>query len=331
MVLNMNYSLLIYIVLFFFLGFLLYLYFIPYLRRLKAGQIERGEGLASHKRKNGTPTMGGIIILLVSLSSYILLSFIYKDKYYLNIQDFILIIYSSISYTLIGLIDDLLIVVFKNNKGIKPLIKFILQLLFGIIFYLIYTLLDCSSVINFFGFDVNIGFVYGLFITLIFSSFSNATNFTDGIDGILSGCAIISFVSLGLLGIIKQEHSVVFISISVIISLLSFMIFNLPNASIFMGNTGSYMIGAIMVVCSIILKLELLMIFIGFIYYFELISVMFQVWYYKKTKGKRLFKMTPFHHHLELSGFNELDVDLSFYVIQIIASIIGIILGVKVF
>ena len=160
---------------------------------------------------------------------------------------------------------------------------------------------------------------------------SNATNLTDGIDGLLGVNSIISYIGFMILGIYKGEISVVVFSFCAVIALCAFLLFNLPPAKLFMGNIGSLFIGAGLVMMSIVLHVEILLIFIGFVYFIEVISVILQVWFFKKKNGERLFKMSPIHHHLELSGFNELEIDISFGVLQFIMTVIGVWLGIMFF
>ena len=173
--------------------------------------------------------------------------------------------------------------------------------------------------------------MYGIFVLLAFSGFTNASNLTDGIDGLLSICSIISYTSFGIIGIFKNEIIVVILSFAVVISLLVFLIFNLPKAKIFMGNVGSLLLGAGLVMMSVLLHIEILLVFLGFIYVIETLSVIIQVWFFKKTKGERLFKMTPIHHHLELNNFSEMEIDITLGTIQLIMAVIGIWLAVMFF
>lgn len=327
----MKSSLLINFILFFTFSTILYVYVIPYLRKIKFGQNVRTEGLTSHYKKNGTPTMGGIVIIICSILFYSLLLIEYRNSLLINYHYVILIILSVVIYGVIGYIDDYLIVSKRNNKGLSPIIKLLLELIFGVIFYYLYLTFNNNPTLNFFGINVDVMFLYGLLIVFLFMGVTNSTNFTDGVDGLLAGSSVISYLAIGIVGIYKEEYSVVLFAFAVIVCLLSFLVFNLPVASLFMGNVGSLAIGAGMVASSIILRVELLLIFIGFVYLFETISVILQVYYYKRTHGKRLFRMTPFHHHLELSKFSEIEIDLSFYIIQIVMCAIGILIGIEVF
>ena len=234
-------------------------------------------------------------------------------------------------YAVIGFIDDYLIVSKHNNDGIKPTLKFVLQLVVSVIIYFSYLSIYNTNTLNFFGIMIDLRFIYGIFIIFLLVGVTNATNLTDGIDGLLSICSIVSYLGFGILGIYKNELIVVVFSFSVIITLLGFLIFNLPKAKIFMGNIGSLLLGTGLVMMSIILHVELLLIFIGFIYFIEVISVILQVWFFKKTKGERLFKMSPLHHHLELSGFSEMEIDVAFGLLQLIMTVIGVWLGIMFF
>lgn len=312
-------------------GILLFYLTLPMFKKLKYSQNVRSDGPKSHYKKSGTPTMGGTVILLNMLIFFSLLCIELKKIYHLNINTCLLLIVPIILFGVIGLIDDILIIVKKNNVGIKPSIKFIMQLIIAAGCYFVYLTLFNNNNINFFGILIDIKFLYGVLIVLLLVGVTNATNLTDGIDGLLGLCSLISFLSLGIVGIYKNELSAVILSFSFITSILCFLLFNLPKAKIFMGNVGSLLIGAGLVMESIILKIEILLIFFGFIYFIETISVILQVWYFKKTKGKRLIKMSPLHHHLEISGFNELEIDLTFCLIQIVMSVIGIWFAVMIF
>lgn len=303
--------------------------FIKLLKKKQIGQSIRAAGPKNHLIKSGTPTMGGIIIIINSIISYLLFIYIFKiDFNYLN---FLILIIPFIGYGIIGFIDDYLIIKKHNNEGLKPSIKFIFELILATVFYFIYLELGFNNKLNFFGIYIDLGFLYGVFIVLFFTGFTNATNFTDGVDGLLSFNAIASFICIAVLSLIKNEKEAFWLSIIIIWVLISFLVFNLSKASLFMGDTGSLSIGAL--ICSILiyLKCEILIIFFGFIYLVEIISVILQVWYFKRTKGKRIFKMTPIHHHFELKGLNENQIDLLFSVCNLLMSVIGLYLGVKIF
>ena len=232
---------------------------------------------------------------------------------------------------MIGFIDDYLIIYKHNNNGIKPIVKFLMQLIIAGAIYFCYLTIFNSNSLNFFGIMIDLKFLYGVLIIFLLVGVTNATNLTDGIDGLLSICSICSYLGFGVLGIYKNELSVVVLCFSVVITLCAFLLFNLPTAKIFMGNVGSLLLGSGLVMISMILHVEILLVFIGFVYFIEVLSVILQVWFFKKTKGERLFKMTPIHHHLELSGFSEIEIDVAFGVLQLIMTVIGVWLGIMFF
>lgn len=323
--------LIINMILFLIFGILLFYISLPILQKLKYSQNIRSAGPKSHYKKAGTPTMGGLIILINMLIYFSFLTVELKKVYHLNFNVLLLMLIPVLLYGMIGLIDDLLIIIKNNNDGIKPTLKFILQLIIAAFCYFFYLTIYNSNDINFFGTIVDIKFFYGILIIFLLVGVTNATNLTDGIDGLLGCCSIISFVSLGVVGIYKNELSVVILSFSFAVAILSFLLFNLPTAKIFMGNVGSLLIGAALVMECIILKIEILLIFFGFVYFVETLSVILQVWYFKKTKGQRLIKMSPLHHHLELSGFKEIEIDITFALIQFVMSVMGIWFAVVLF
>lgn len=303
--------------------------FIKFLKKKQIGQSIRTAGPKNHLIKSGTPTMGGIIIIINTIICYLLFIYLFKITFS-NLKILVLLI-PFVGYGLIGFIDDYLIIKKHNNDGLRPTTKFIFELLLATIFYFIYLELGFNNNLNFFGILIDLGFLYGVFIILFFTGFTNATNFTDGLDGLLSFNAISSFLCIAALCLIKNEKEAFWLSIMIIWTLISFLVFNLSKASLFMGDTGSLAIGAM--ICSILiyLKCEILIIFFGFIYLVEILSVILQVWYFKRTKGKRIFKMTPIHHHFELKGLNENQIDLLFSVCNLFMSVIGLYLGVKIF
>lgn len=319
------------LILFLSFGILSFILTLPYLKKLKFGQSIRSDGPQKHLIKKGTPTMGGIIILFCCLIFFSLLMIEFNKSLDINGLKIFLLIIPILGYGILGFIDDFLIIIKNNNSGLKASTKLIIQIIIATIVYFIYLSVFKNNDLNFFGIMVDIKFLYGIFIVFLLVGVTNATNLTDGIDGLLAGCSIISYLSFGIIAIYKEEYIIIFFSFSMCIALLAFLFFNLPNASVFMGNVGSLLIGAGLVIESILLKMELLLIFMGFIYLVETLSVIIQVWFFKKTKGQRLFRMSPFHHHLELSGLKEIEIDLILYLIQFAMCIAGIILGIRVF
>lgn len=304
---------------------------IPLLKRLKYGQAIRKEGPRSHLKKEGTPTMGGIVIILITILLGTTLVLFNVKNNNIRTNEILIIVITLIGFALIGFLDDFLIIIKKNNEGIKPSIKFLLELLISIIcYYLILSIRNTDS-INFFGKPLNLSFLYGVFIVICFTGFSNGANLTDGIDGLLGGVTLIATSGIAYLSYVKNNAVVFYFSISLIIAIIAFLIFNLPKAKIFMGDTGSLAIGAVIFAFLLVLDLDILIFIFGFIFLIESFSVILQVWFFKKTKGERLLKMSPFHHHLELCGYKDFKVDIIIWSITFVFVILGVVLGVIVF
>lgn len=310
------------------INFLLFIFLIPVLRKLKFGQSIRKEGPKEHYKKSGTPTMGGIGIVLGLILNFIVLIGINKlgnnlDINSITLKEILILILPLFLYGVIGFIDDFLIVIKQNNNGLSPKLKFLFQLFIGTIVYWLYLDLGFENIINFFGLDINISFFYGVLVVFMFVGSSNAANLTDGLDGLLGGVSLICYVFLAIFSLYLKKYLVFLYCISMVIVLISYLFFNLPKATIFMGDVGSLAIGASLVSVCIVLKIEVLLLVIGFVYIVETLSVILQVWFFKKTKGNRLFKMTPLHHHFELVGFNEWEINFIFWIMEIIVCIIG--------
>ncbi len=310
------------------INFLLFIFLIPVLRKLKFGQSIRKEGPKEHYKKSGTPTMGGIGIVLGLILNFIVLIGINKlgnnlDINSITLKEILILILPLFLYGVIGFIDDFLIVIKQNNNGLSPKLKFLFQLFIGTIVYWLYLDLGFENIINFFGIDINISFFYGVLVVFMFVGSSNAANLTDGLDGLLGGVSLICYVFLAIFSLYLKKYLVFLYCISMVIALISYLFFNLPKATIFMGDVGSLAIGASLVSVCMVLKIEVLLLVIGFVYIVETLSVILQVWFFKKTKGNRLFKMTPLHHHFELVGFNEWEINFIFWIMEIIVCIIG--------
>lgn len=272
----------------------------------KASQYEREEGLDSHKIKTGTITMGGIIFAITPS-----LFFDYDSK-------IISIMVTIMLYAILGFIDDMLIIVKKNNNGINPNLKLLFQVIIaGISFYL-YLSLNLPTMIEIGSFKIEAKWIYGLFMLGLLSASTNAFNITDGVDGLCSGLCILLSAAFGYIAYEKAEYTIMYMHICQIIVLFIFWCFNYPKAFLFMGDTGSLYLGSLYALSALYLNSLLGFIIMGGLFIFETCSVIIQVLYYKKTNGKRIFKMAPFHHHLEASGFSEIKVDIVFYIIQLL-------------
>ena len=301
---------------------------IPILKKLKVGQMERTEGPQSHLGKQGTPTMGGIIMILVItvLTGFLCYDYI-KDNQSSVAKNLIPIAAVSIGFGLVGFIDDFKKLVLKNTEGLKPLYKMIGLLIFSVAFVLYIT-----KVLNI-GTETYIPFIktyftlpvwlYIPFAILVLLGTSNAVNLTDGIDGLATSVTALILTCLTVIGIIFNIKEIVVFGSITIGTCLGFLLFNLNPAKIFMGDTGSLMLGGAVAGMALYLKMPLLLLIIALVPVIETLSVMIQVRYFKKT-GNRIFKMTPIHHHFELSGWRENRVVGVFSFITLIASIIGI-------
>ena len=299
---------------------------IKYLHYLKFGQEIRQEGPQSHIHKRGTPTMGGISFILAIVVALIIAMFLNSE----NIKYYLLFIYTTVSFAIIGYIDDMLIVVKKKNDGLSPRKKLLLQIVFSLIFYILVSLVYDN--VNFIeipiiNYQLNISYLYLLFVIFWQTGFSNAVNLTDGLDGLATSVTIITTSTFALLAYKENNFPVLVFCLAIVGALLGFLLFNKNPAKIFMGDTGSLALGGILAAISIILHKEIVFLFIGLVYILETLSVIIQVAYFKKT-GKRIFKMSPLHHHFELTGYGEVKTVYIFVIIAVISSAIGYFIGV---
>ena len=298
---------------------------IPILKKLKVGQMERTEGPQSHLGKQGTPTMGGIIMILV-ITGFLCYDYI-KDNQSSVAKNLIPIAAVSIGFGLVGFIDDFKKLVLKNTEGLKPLYKMIGLLIFSVAFVLYIT-----KVLNI-GTETYIPFIktyftlpvwlYIPFAILVLLGTSNAVNLTDGIDGLATSVTALILTCLTVIGIIFNIKEIVVFGSITIGTCLGFLLFNLNPAKIFMGDTGSLMLGGAVAGMALYLKMPLLLLIIALVPVIETLSVMIQVRYFKKT-GNRIFKMTPIHHHFELSGWNENKIVSIFSIITLMLSVVGL-------
>lgn len=301
---------------------------IPILKKLKVGQIERDDGPASHLKKQGTPTMGGVIMLIATIVA-IAITYIYLHlSGNQNIaQKLLPMLLITIGYSLIGFIDDFKKLVLKNTEGLKPRYKMLGLLIIGIIYVLllIYVFkIGTETYIPIAKKYINMPeFLYIPFAIIVILATTNAINLTDGIDGLSSSVSAIIITCLTAIGI---KHGVYEASIfgSIIVgSTLGFLMFNIHPAKVFMGDTGSLMLGGVIAGLALYLKMPLLLLLIAIIPVIETLSVIIQVTHFKRT-GNRVFKMTPIHHHFELSGWNENKIVIVFSLITLVACLIAL-------
>ena len=308
-------------------SFIISMIIIPMLRKLRVGQSEREDGPETHLKKSGTPTMGGIILIVSTLCLSAFLYFDYSADEPEIATRLLPMIFVTIGFGIVGFIDDLKKVVFHNTDGLSPKAKMGGLLIIAIVYV-------CLLVFAFKnGTDIYIPFIdkyivlptwlYIPFAVLVILATTNAVNLTDGIDGLSPSVTTIILTCLTVISIIWKVKETTIFGCIVIGSILGFLLFNLHPAHIFMGDTGSLLLGGAIAGIALYLKLPLLLIIIAIVPVMETLSVIIQVVYYKKTK-KRFFKMAPIHHHFELCGWNEDKIVSVFSVITLIASIVGI-------
>lgn len=294
--------------------------FIPLLRRLKFGQQIREEGPQAHQKKKGTPTMGGIIIMLAMSLAFFRFA---PDRS----MEFYILLIASLGYGLVGFLDDYIKIVFKRSLGLTAKQKLFGQLLFAVMVCIMLYQVDHSTDLILPGLNIHIplGWLYYPFIVLLMLGMSNAVNFTDGLDGLLSGTSAIAYGALTIIAMMMTEYNAAFFSAAMIGGVLGFLVFNAHPAKVFMGDTGSLGIGGGLVAVAILTKTELLLLLIGGVFIIEILSVIIQVISFKTT-GKRVFKMSPIHHHFELTGWSEWRVVITFWAAAIIFAGLGLFL-----
>ena len=290
---------------------------IPFLRKLKVGNTERTDGVESHLKKNGTPTMGGLIILI----SVLITSLLFIGRY----PRIIPILFLTLGFGIIGFLDDYLKVVLRRSDGLLPKQKFILQIVITTIFVIYILVVDPDSLL------IMLPFTGGMYfdcvwvpvplVYLVVLGTVNGVNFTDGLDGLATGvttmvAVFFTIVSMGTQAGIEP------ITAAVTGALLGFLLFNSHPAQVFMGDTGSLALGGFVAGCAYVLQIPILIPVFGFIYMIEVISVIIQVTYFKKTGGKRFFKMAPIHHHFELCGWSETQIVAAFTIVTALLCLI---------
>lgn len=311
----------------FFLTVILSLIIIPILKRLKVGQMERDDGPQSHLKKQGTPTMGGIIMIVCILIASAG-CFIYYARQEMDVaKNIIPLVLVAIGFGLIGFIDDFKKLVLKNPKGLKPSYKMIGLLVISVAYtlYLVQGVhLGTETFIPFFKTYITLPiWIYIPFAIFVMLATTNAVNLTDGVDGLSSTVSAIIITCLTVIAIMFDIKELVLIGSILCGTCLGFLLFNLHPAKVFMGDTGSLLLGGIISAMALYLKMPLLLIIIALVPVMETLSVMIQVAYYKKT-GKRVFKMAPLHHHFELSGWKENKVVAIFSMVTLVLCLIGL-------
>ena len=315
----MNYQVVIPVLISFAISVILGPIIIPFLRKLKMGQTERVEGVQSHLKKAGTPTMGGVIFLIAT----VITSLFYVRDY----PKVIPVLFLTLGFGIIGFLDDYLKVVLRRSDGLLPWQKFSLQVVVTAVFtyYLVnYTDVNLAMRIPFWSDHyLNLGWlaVPVLFFAVIGTV--NGVNFTDGLDGLASSVTLIVAVFFSVVSI-GTKSGIEPITCAVVGGLMGFLLFNVYPASVFMGDTGSLALGGFVAAAAYMMQMPLFILLVGLIYLVEVLSVIIQVTYFKKTHGKRIFKMAPIHHHFELCGWSETRVVAVFSIITAVMCLIAL-------
>ena len=292
--------------------------FIPLLHRLKFGQNVRSDGPQSHLKKTGTPAMGGLIFLLATVIVSLVFS---KDK------DMLLVLSSTLLFALIGFADDYIKIVKKRSLGLRAGQKIAAQFVVALLLTFVASNVNqvgTSVLIPFTGKFLDLGIMYMPFIIFIIIGAVNGVNLTDGLDGLAGGVTVVVLGFFSVVALVSKSEGVLVFSGALIGALLGFLRFNSHPAQVFMGDTGSLALGGAVASLAVVTKLPIFLAIIGAIYVAEVLSVIIQVFYFKATKGKRFFKMSPLHHHFELSGWAESKVVSVFIITAIILCLIGL-------
>lgn len=304
--------------------------FIPLLRKLKMSQTLNVYLKEAHRKKVGTPTMGGIIFIIPTI---VTLVFLYVFKKIELSYTLYIALFTFLGYALIGFIDDFLIILRHNNKGLSEQQKMILQLVIAIFFFYLFMKGGNEPLlwIHTFGIKLDIGWCYGLFILFVLSASSNAVNLTDGLDGLAGGLSAIALLAFGLIswntGWLAGYEELAILCFTLLGSVLGFLVFNVSPAKVFMGDTGSLALGAFLGSVAILTRHELLLVIIGIVFVIETLSCIIQRTYYHFTK-KRIFPMTPIHHSFEKWGWKEGDIVRLFWIIGLLGAMIATAFGV---
>ncbi|WP_201750465.1 phospho-N-acetylmuramoyl-pentapeptide-transferase [Senegalia massiliensis] len=292
---------------------------IPLLRKLNVGQSIREEGPKSHIKKSGTPTMGGIIFLVAAIVTSLTSGIINKD--------ISLLIFSTLGFGAIGFIDDFIKVVLKRNLGLRAYQKLLAQILIAVILVIYQTKTASQGteiIVPFLNnFYLDLGVLYLPFIIFVVVGTVNSVNLTDGLDGLATGITLIVLSFFSLVALKMGYGAVTVFSAALAGGCLGFLKYNSYPARVFMGDTGSLALGGAIAAISIILKLPLILPIVGGVYFAETLSVILQVLSFKLT-GKRLFKMSPLHHHFELSGWKETKVVTVFWGVTVLLSLFSL-------
>lgn len=292
---------------------------IPVLRE-RAGQNIREDGPQSHLSKAGTPSMGGIAIIIAAAAASIFGGVVFEA----NMFEVALINLVFVGFGCVGFIDDYRKVIKKVNEGLKPKEKMALLIIIAIVLAVALYVHEGGQVwIPFVKTYVDFGILYVPFIVFVAIAMTNAVNLTDGLDGLASGATALTTLFFTAAGMIYGVYSGAYFCAALCGACLGFLVFNKNPAKVFMGDTGSLALGGGLAAAAIVMKLEFMLVFVGLLYVCEALSVVLQVGYFKATGGKRIFKMAPIHHHFEKCGYSEVQVVVAFWTFTLICCIVG--------
>ncbi|HBK86518.1 MAG TPA: phospho-N-acetylmuramoyl-pentapeptide-transferase [Firmicutes bacterium] len=295
---------------------------LPVLRRLKIQQTIREEGPASHLKKGGTPTMGGIIFLL----TLIITVFIFVPVAELDIA--VTWLWLVLGLGVVGFLDDYIKVVRKQSLGLRAREKLLGQMLVAVVFYGMLKYFGHSQdvIVPIFGWRLALDWLYLPFIIVLTMAAGNGANLTDGVDGLLASTVVVACLAYVVIGLATGVEVVAVLSAALLGSMLAFLRFNWHPAAVFMGDVGSLALGGALAGAAVITKTELLLIPIGIMFVIETLSLIIQVIYFRKTGGKRFFRMAPIHHHFELSGWSEVKIVFAWCLLGVVGGIVGLLL-----
>lgn len=297
--------------------------FINLLKSLNYNQEVSEYALEEYKKKAATPIMGGLLFVIIPIIAVMLVDYriIFNPKALLVILSFVL-------FCLVGFIDDYIIIVQKNNNGLSPKLKMLMQLIFAFVLFIVFRdYIDTNVTIPLVNLSIPFGIIYGLFMVFVYAAESNAVNFTDGMDGLCAGVSFISLIPFLIFSLIDQEYYISMIITGVLGGLLAYLKFNFFPAKVFMGDSGSLALGALFTAIAIVLKRELLLVIIGGVFVWEMICVCLQQ-FSVRVFHKRIFRYTPIHYAFVLRGMKEKNVVLMFYAIAFVFGVIGLMIGV---
>ena len=305
-------------------------FLIPILKKLKVKQNISNYLSEQHKEKNGVPTMGGLIFIIPTLLTILVLLALKKITFSENL---FIVLFVFFGYALVGFLDDYLIIKRHNNNGLTQLQKLFGQLIIALVFFYIFINSGHEPVliISTLGISINMGWFYGIFVLFMLLASSNAVNITDGLDGLAGGLSLIAFVTFGLIAwnskhVSGYEDLAIFCFI-LVGALLAFLFFNAHPAKVFMGDTGSLSLGAAMATIAILTNHELTLVIIAGVFVIETLTCIIQT-LSVMLRGKKVFLMTPLHHHFEKMGFRENDIVKVFWIVGLMLSMAAIVFGV---